>query len=147
AAHHVANRRWQLEPRHHCSTLHEVAMARNTHTISRFKGVNFLDSTANVAYNEALDALNVYGDAGGYITQFQIPTILLDWSLEANSATNYAASLSLGSLPTPNTTPRLLLQQGNEVLYADSPYSTAALLAHPVLAGISARLDYALCNG
>lgn len=120
-------------------------MPRNQHTITQFKGVNTTDSVTNVAPNSALSAMNVYGDAGGWLTQFQQPTILLDWSVD--KATNIAPSLSMGVLPTANQNPRLILQQGNTLLFSDFPFSSAQEYAEGVLAGISARLDFALCNG
>lgn len=118
-------------------------MARSSHTIFRFKGVNYTDSVPNVPFDSALDSLNVYGDSGGYLTQFQQPTII--WT--PTGGVNLAVAISLGLLPTTNSHPRLLIQQGNTLLGSDYPYTSPFIYAHPTLAGIVARLDHALCNG
>lgn len=113
-------------------------MSRNSHTITRFKGPNYTDSVANIPPDIAIDSLNVYGDAGGYLSQFQQPTIL---------ATLDDPALSLGALSSPNAYPRLLVQQGNQLSLSDYPYSALSPFAHGLLAGLQARLDHVLCNG
>ncbi len=122
-------------------------MPRNSHTSTRFRGVDYTSSVANIPPDSAIDSLNCYGDMGGFLVQFQQPSILLDWSNPANASTNIAPTLSIGSLLTPNAYPRLLIQQGAQLLYSDYPYSSAAFFLHNVLSGLTARLDYALCNG
>ena len=118
-------------------------MPRNQHTITTFKGVDYTASVANIPPEHAIDALNVYCDAGGFLCQFQQPTVL--WT--PTGALDIAPALSLGALPTPNSYPRLLIQQGVALLASDYPYSSASKLLHNILAGIAARLDWALCNG
>lgn len=122
-------------------------MGRNSHTITTFKGISASDSVVNVPPNAALDSLNVYGDSGGWLNVMQMPTVKVDWSLGGNIGTNLAAVLSMGFLPVPNQNPRLLIQQGKNLLYADFPYTAAIAYGGGTLAGILARLDYAVSNG
>ena len=122
-------------------------MPRNSHTITNFRGVDYTSSLPNIPFDHAIDSLNIYGDLGGYLSQFQQPSLLLDYSTPSNLAQNLASTLSLGQLASPSSYPRLLIQQGANILYSDYPYSSSSLLSHPTLAGLLARLDYILCNG
>lgn len=122
-------------------------MSRNSHTISQFKGIMASDSVVNVAPGSALDCLNVYGDSGGWLNVMQRPSTLIDWSLGGNAATNLSAILSLGFLPVANQNPRLMIQQGGNLMYADYPYTAAVKYGGGPLAGLLARLDYAVADG
>ena len=122
-------------------------MGRNSHTFTRFRGIAASDSVVNIPPDTARDCLNVYGDSGGWLNVFQMPTTLIDWGNPANAATDLAAVLSLGYLPVPNQNPRLIIQQGATLMYADYPYTIAVQYGGGPLAGILARLDYAVSNG
>lgn len=120
-------------------------MPRNQHTITQFKGIDTASSVANIPPTNALDCLNCYGDYGGWLTQFQQPSILTDFSSPGQP--NVAPSLSMGVLPTPLLNPRLIFQQGTTLYYTDFPFSASTPYLHGVLDGLARRIDFALCNG
>lgn len=119
-------------------------MPRNSHTITRFKGIS-ADSVANIPPDSAIWCNNVFADKGGWLNVFQVPTPLLDWSTEP--ITNLAAVLAISYLPIINSNPRLLIQQGANLLYADHPFSTAVKYSGGPLSGLLQRLDFATSNG
>lgn len=115
-------------------------MPRNSHTLSRFKGILAAESIANIPPDSCIDSLNVYGDTGGWVNVCQQPSIL-------NRLGTGAAIASMGLLAKAGSYPRLLIQQGQTVRYSDHPYSSAADYTEGLLSGIVARLDYCQANG
>jgi hypothetical protein len=120
-------------------------MGKSARTVTNFRGIMTANSVAQIPPGSAIKCNNVYVDKGGNLQQCQKPTTLIDWRGQA--ATNLDAVLSLGYIPIANKDPRLLIQQGKKVLYADSPYTAAVLYDGDDLSGILARLDYAVANG
>lgn len=120
---------------------------RNSRTITQFKGMVSSDSVANVLPNAAIECQNVVGDGGGWLQQLFQPTLLIDWSQPAQAATALAQVLALGYIPVPSANPRLLIQQGLNLLFSDYPYSSASVYTNGSLAGIISRMDFIISNG
>lgn len=116
---------------------------RDSHSITRFKGVNAIDSAANVAPGAAISSNNVIADPGGALQLGRQLRTLIDFSAEA--AFNLAKITSLGLLDVSgsNIPPRLVIQQGPHLMAADAPaYPLSAITGRDF--GIQlGRLDYA----
>lgn len=118
---------------------------RDSHTISRFHGLNAIDSVMNVKPYEALAALNVMGTPSGDLWVMRDTTIVIDFP-DGLAPLNLARILSLGLLDDQEGghIPRLVVQQGDSLFYSDSPgYTDTAACTGKVLAGAASRLSYA----
>lgn len=119
---------------------------RDSHTLTRFSGVNTIDSPANVKPHYALAANNVLGGASGDLWQARIPRLILD--LGPSDSGRITSLGLLDATATSGLPPRLVVQQSRSLSYADSP-DYAALTsytgtdAYPAVPG---RLDYAQVN-
>lgn len=119
--------------------------ARDSHTISRFRGLNAIDSPMNVKPYEALAALNVMGIPSGELWVMRDTSVVIDFP-DGPAPLNIAPILSLGLLDDQQGghLPRLVIQQGGTLLYSDSPgYTDTAACTGKVLAGAPSRLSYA----
>lgn len=117
---------------------------RDSHTISRFKGVNALDSAMNIRPFEAVATLNTIAFPSGQIWVARNTAVLIDFT--PAGPLSLARILSLGLLDDEAGAhpPRLVVQQGAQLLYADAPaYAAPALCTGKVLSGTPSRLSYA----
>lgn len=120
---------------------------RDSHTITRFLGRNALDSAANVKPNYALDGNNVIGATSGELWVARATRILIDFGQAAFTPFSSSRIVSLGLLDTTASTgdaPRVFMQQGGKLYFADAPGYAAVTAATGVVAPANpGRLDYA----
>lgn len=123
---------------------------RDSHTISRFRGLNQYDSVANVKPGAALFVRNVLADPGGALQVARETVIAVDFGSDANAAFNKSRILSLGLLDTFQVTgdaPRLIIQQGPVLLFCDAPTYLNLTQFGGVDFGLAlSRLDYTQSN-
>lgn len=121
-------------------------MPRDSHTVSRFKGINSLDSDMNVKPTQANACLNVVATPSGELWNMRSTSIQIDFTSDPLAPLNFSKILSLGLLDDQEggNPPRLVIQQGLQLLYSDAPdYADTAPCTGKVFAGVPSRLDYA----
>lgn len=121
-------------------------MARDSHTISRFKGINTIDSDMNAKPFEGRSCLNTISTPSGQLWSMRNTTIVIDFTTPPDQPLSTARILSLGLLDDQvgGNPPRLVIQIGGSLAYSDAPdYVDTALCTGFVLAGTPARLSYA----
>lgn len=119
---------------------------RDSHTVSRFRGINAIDSEMNTKPMEALSSLNAICLPSGELWNMRDTSVVLDFTVAPLSALSTARILSLGLLDDQEGghVPRLVIQQGDTLLYSDSPgYANTAACTGKVLVGLASRLSYA----
>lgn len=122
-------------------------MSRDSRTMTRFNGINAIDSDANVPPDYAIDCRNVIGMSSGDLWAARLTQILIDFS--AKPASNLARILALGVLDTHadnGLPPRVVMQQGPNLVLSDAPGYTdtqnATLVVAPLQPG---RADFRQC--
>lgn len=120
---------------------------RQQFTVTRFKGIDTMNSVANIAPDRAIDCMNVWATKGGELIPAQQPTVIIDWSQPGNSASNIAPVKSVGVLEAAGHNPRILIQQGAKLFTADGPaWSNITALAQQIFGAVLDRLDYVVSN-
>lgn len=122
---------------------------RDSHTLTRFNGINKIDSPMNVHPKNALECLNVIGDPSGNLWAMRAPVNLIDFTSAGLADLSLSRILSIGLLDDQKgeNPPRLIIQQGGQLMVSDAPdFSNTALCVGYQLPNAPARLGYTQNN-
>lgn len=122
---------------------------RDSHTISRFKGLNKLDSPMLIKPSYALDCRNVLGNPDGQLWVSRDTSVLLDFTNPEYAAEDIARITAIGVLDDQNTSsnPRLAIQQAAVLIVADGPtYANPQLCTGIELPIAPGRLSFVQSN-
>lgn len=117
---------------------------RSSHSFTRFSGINTIDSHANTKPHYAIDCNNVMGGPDGQLWQARLTRILIDFANHPTLSTGRIQSMGVLDTSAMGNPPRLVIQQGPALQYADSPdYANLSSVTNIVAPVDPGRLDYA----
>lgn len=122
---------------------------RDSHTLTRFGGIDTQDAEINVRPARAIGCMNVLAGPSGELWVMRDTQTVIDFATTPDQTVNLARILSIGALDNQagGAPIRLVVQQGSTLIYADGPaFLNPTLTTGLALPATPARLSYAQSN-